>query len=129
MEGSAAGVCAHDRFHCTQVEEAFDLSPVDRLGQCFWAEDLGQVEQGSGAGGGRDSVDDRDLPGLEARAVCPDALDALFATHPSIDKRIAALVKFGGGRDPGAWDPDLLEAGLPARTAVPQTASTAVPYS
>ncbi|WP_309629392.1 M48 family metallopeptidase [Brevundimonas sp.] len=49
--------------------------------------------------------------------------DALFATHPSIDKRIAALVKFGGGRDPGAWDPDLVD------TAVPQTASTAVPYN
>ena len=55
--------------------------------------------------------------------------DALFATHPSIDKRIAALVKFGGGRDPGVWDPDLLESGLPADTAVPQTTSTAVPYS
>ncbi|WP_298163144.1 M48 family metallopeptidase [Brevundimonas sp.] len=41
--------------------------------------------------------------------------DALFATHPSIDKRIAALVKFGGGRDPGAWD--VIEA--PAGTAVP----------
>jgi len=25
----------------------------------------------------------------------------LFATHPSIDSRIAALVKFAGGRDPG----------------------------
>ncbi|MEJ0011306.1 MAG: hypothetical protein WDM94_01525 [Bauldia sp.] len=24
----------------------------------------------------------------------------LFATHPSIDDRVAALVKFGGGRDP-----------------------------
>ena len=55
--------------------------------------------------------------------------DALFATHPSIDKRIAALVKFGGGRDPGVWDPDLLETGLPVDTAVPQTTSTAVPYS
>ena len=30
--------------------------------------------------------------------------DALFATHPSIDKRIAALIRFGGGRDPGPWD-------------------------
>ena len=46
-------------------------------------------------------------------------IDGLFATHPSIDKRIAALVKFGGGRDPGAWDPELLETGLPAGTAVP----------
>ena len=25
----------------------------------------------------------------------------LFATHPSIDSRIAAIVKFAGGRDPG----------------------------
>ena len=25
----------------------------------------------------------------------------LFATHPSIDDRVAALVKFGGGRDTG----------------------------
>jgi heat shock protein HtpX len=25
----------------------------------------------------------------------------LFATHPSIDARIAALVKFAGGHDPG----------------------------
>ena len=30
-------------------------------------------------------------------------LEGLFATHPSIDKRVAALVKFGGGRDPGPW--------------------------
>ena len=45
--------------------------------------------------------------------------DALFATHPSIDKRIAALIKFGGGRDPGVWDPDRLETGLPTGTAVP----------
>jgi len=55
--------------------------------------------------------------------------DALFATHPSINKRIAALVKFGGGRDPGAWDPDLLETGPPVGMAVPSTTSTAVPYS
>ena len=25
----------------------------------------------------------------------------LFATHPSVDKRVAALVKFAGGHDPG----------------------------
>jgi heat shock protein HtpX len=25
----------------------------------------------------------------------------IFATHPSIDSRIAAIVKFAGGRDPG----------------------------
>lgn len=28
-------------------------------------------------------------------------LAGLFATHPSIDDRIAALVRYGGGRDPG----------------------------
>ncbi|MNJ41949.1 Protease HtpX [compost metagenome] len=27
----------------------------------------------------------------------------LFATHPPIEKRIAALVKFAGGRDDGPW--------------------------
>ncbi|HZV84534.1 MAG TPA: M48 family metallopeptidase [Brevundimonas sp.] len=30
-------------------------------------------------------------------------LEGLFASHPPIEKRIAALVKFGGGRDPGPW--------------------------
>ena len=30
-------------------------------------------------------------------------LEGLFATHPSIDARVAALVKFAGGRDPGPW--------------------------
>ncbi len=30
-------------------------------------------------------------------------LEGLFATHPPIAKRIEALVKFGGGRDPGPW--------------------------
>ncbi|MNY80250.1 hypothetical protein D3C86_2212090 [compost metagenome] len=37
----------------------------------------------------------------------------LFATHPPIEKRIAALVKFGGGRDEGQ--------GGEERTAVPTT--------
>ncbi|HEX8661163.1 MAG TPA: hypothetical protein VF686_04790, partial [Brevundimonas sp.] len=31
-------------------------------------------------------------------------LEGLFASHPPIQKRIDALVKFGGGRDPGPWD-------------------------
>ena len=30
-------------------------------------------------------------------------LEGMFATHPPIQKRIDALVKFGGGRDPGPW--------------------------
>ena len=31
-------------------------------------------------------------------------LEGMFASHPPIQKRIDALVKFGGGRDPGVWD-------------------------
>ena len=31
-------------------------------------------------------------------------LEGLFASHPPIAKRIEALVKFGGGRDPGPWN-------------------------
>jgi hypothetical protein len=45
-------------------------------------------------------------------------LDGLFATHPSIDRRIEALVKFGGGRDPGAWTASLEAT---AQTSVPAT--------
>lgn len=30
-------------------------------------------------------------------------LEGLFASHPPIQKRIDALIKFGGGRDPGPW--------------------------
>ena len=56
----------------------------------------------------------------------PDAsgIDAIFATHPSIEDRIAALVKFAGGRD----DPAYAAAGV-AATAAPSTASTSVPVS
>ena len=43
----------------------------------------------------------------------------LFATHPSIDDRIAALVKFGGGRDFGPM------ADEPATTAMPAPDSSA----
>ena len=39
----------------------------------------------------------------------------LFATHPPIEKRIAALVQFAGGRDDGPWG------------GAPQAAGTAVP--
>lgn len=38
-------------------------------------------------------------------------LEGLFATHPSIDKRVAALVKFTGGRDPGPWQAPVQAAG------------------
>ena len=30
-------------------------------------------------------------------------LEGMFATHPPIQKRIDALVRFGGGVDPGIW--------------------------
>ena len=35
-------------------------------------------------------------------------LEGLFATHPPIQKRIDALVKFGGGVDPGVWADGLI---------------------
>ena len=62
----------------------------------------------------------------------PDAATVVYSTQldfPSEgDWRIAALIKFGGGRDPGPWDgieaPEFTQA-----TAVPQTGSTAVPYT
>lgn len=47
----------------------------------------------------------------------------LFATHPPIEKRIAALVKFAGGRDDGPWGGAGAGAGAghQAGTAVPTT--------
>lgn len=51
-------------------------------------------------------------------------LDAMFATHPPIEKRVAALIRFAGGIDPGPWDD--LEAGPPTASAAP-AATTAVP--
>ncbi len=30
-------------------------------------------------------------------------LEGMFASHPPIQKRVDALIKFGGGRDPGPW--------------------------
>jgi heat shock protein HtpX len=44
---------------------------------------------------------------------------SLFATHPPISKRIEALVKYAGGRDPGPWE----TAGTQA------SGSTSVPLS
>jgi heat shock protein HtpX len=40
-------------------------------------------------------------------------LEGLFASHPPIQKRIDALVKFGGGRDAGPWEAQ------PYKTSVP----------
>ena len=54
-------------------------------------------------------------------------IDALFATHPPIDKRIEALIRFGGGQDPGPWNGLATEASI--GSAVPVTSSTAVPYT
>ncbi|MFN7619280.1 MAG: M48 family metallopeptidase [bacterium] len=47
-------------------------------------------------------------------------LEGLFATHPPIQKRIDALVKFGGGVDPGVWSDE------PARPSVAYSTSTPV---
>lgn len=44
-------------------------------------------------------------------------LSSLLGTHPPIEKRIAALVKFGGGRDVGPWGPTT--AGPAMETSVP----------
>jgi heat shock protein HtpX len=46
-------------------------------------------------------------------------LARLFATHPSIDDRIAALVRYGGGRDPGP----------PATASTPQPGTPATETS
>jgi heat shock protein HtpX len=46
-------------------------------------------------------------------------LEGLFATHPPIQKRIDALVKFGGGSDPGPWSGDSEPAAPPPWTSVP----------
>ncbi|TPW06882.1 MAG: heat shock protein HtpX [bacterium] len=49
-------------------------------------------------------------------------LEGMFATHPPIQKRIDALVKFGGGIDPGVWSGDLDIAPISyAGTSVPAT--------
>ncbi|MDP3800936.1 M48 family metallopeptidase [Brevundimonas sp.] len=47
-------------------------------------------------------------------------LEGLFASHPPIQKRVDALVKFGGGVDPGPWSGDAFAPGPPAyATSVP----------
>jgi len=47
-------------------------------------------------------------------------LEGLFASHPPISKRVDALVKFGGGRDPGPWSGDQ-PAASPWETSTPVT--------
>lgn len=46
-------------------------------------------------------------------------LEGLFATHPPIQKRIDALVKFGGGIDPGAWSGEAVGPADPYATSTP----------
>lgn len=47
-------------------------------------------------------------------------LEGLFATHPSIQKRVDALVRFGGGVDPGPWNGQAAAPEPPAyATSVP----------
>jgi len=45
-------------------------------------------------------------------------LEGMFASHPPIQKRIDALIKFGGGRDPGPWSgmqaPPRFDTSVPA---------------
>ena len=46
-------------------------------------------------------------------------LEGLFASHPPIQKRVDALVKFGGGRDPGPWSGTTGEAPAGYATSTP----------
>ena len=49
-------------------------------------------------------------------------LEEWFATHPPISKRIEALIRFGGGRDPGPWEGRLSTPPSPTySTSVPST--------
>ncbi len=47
-------------------------------------------------------------------------LEGMFATHPPIGKRVEALVRFAGGRDPGPWAGPAAPTGATG-TAVPTT--------
>lgn len=46
-------------------------------------------------------------------------LEGLFASHPPIQKRIDALVKFGGGVDPGVWSGEATRPTEPYPTSTP----------
>lgn len=46
-------------------------------------------------------------------------LEGMFATHPPIQKRIDALVKFGGGVDPGAWSGEAVGSADAYATSTP----------
>jgi heat shock protein HtpX len=49
----------------------------------------------------------------------------VFATHPSVDRRAEALVKFAGGRDPGPLVPPAIEEEEPGALPEPQTPAPA----
>jgi heat shock protein HtpX len=51
----------------------------------------------------------------------------LFATHPSIDKRVAALIEFAGGHDPGPIALPPLEAEMPDDQDMQDSESSDVP--
>ncbi len=51
----------------------------------------------------------------------------LFATHPSVDSRVQALVKFAGGRDPGPLPPPMDEAEQPETQADEQGSPPPLP--
>jgi heat shock protein HtpX len=53
-------------------------------------------------------------------------LAGLFDTHPSLDDRIAALVRYGGGRDPGPAISEVQPA--PAASPLPGNAPAAGPW-
>lgn len=46
-------------------------------------------------------------------------LEGMFATHPPIQKRIDALVKFGGGIDPGVWSGEAIAPAEAYATSTP----------
>jgi heat shock protein HtpX len=51
----------------------------------------------------------------------------IFATHPSIDRRAEALVKFAGGRDPGPLDPPSAEEEEPGAVEQAQAPQEQLP--
>ena len=51
----------------------------------------------------------------------------LFATHPSVESRVEALVKFGGGHDPGPLPPPSDETNEPGETPERQDAPPPLP--
>jgi heat shock protein HtpX len=69
-----------------------------------------------------------ELPGATSAVMemCVDnpreGFEDIFATHPSVDRRVEALVRYAGGHDPG---PIALEPPDPASDAAPQPWGTA----